>query len=211
MKANHPLEASRWTQAVGKSIDWYKRDVTEGVRRRKSVESDSSGLKVSLSTRSKRESLTGSPLKKGRNTGSNDAISATASYTDFGSRSSVGGPDDCSDASPDLNQLEPRLRVLEHGDDEDAEKNDDSSAAESTRRTPPHDSTFELQGNSTAAQMELTSHLLGNFTLPPNSSPRTNELKTALQESFTMVQKMLNEYTQMAKEREEWWATSPAL
>ena len=165
MKANHPVEASRWTQAVGTSIDWYKRDINDGVRRRRRVESDSSGLKVSLSTRSNRESLSGSPLKKGRLVGSNDAVSATASYTDLGS---VGGPDDSSDASPDLNQLEPRLRVLERGDDEDAEKNDDSSVAESTRRTPPHDSNFELQGNSTAAQMELTSQLLNNLSLPPN-------------------------------------------
>jgi hypothetical protein len=124
---------------------------------------------------------------------------------DLSSRSNVGGPDDSSDASPDLNQLEPRLRALERRDDEDEDKNDDSSAAESTRRTPPHDSSFELQGNSTAALMELTSQLLSNLALPPNSSLRTNELKTALQESFAMVQKMLNEYTQMAREREEWW------
>src|ERR1700720_2362800 len=28
MKANHPVEASRWTQAIGKSIEWYKREVS---------------------------------------------------------------------------------------------------------------------------------------------------------------------------------------
>jgi hypothetical protein len=207
MKANHPVEASRWTQAIGKSIDWYKRDCADVDRRRKSVESDSSGLKPAPSIRSHKGSfsITGSPLKRSRNAGNSETGSA-GSYTDLGSRASLGGPDDSGDASPDLNQTEPHLKILEGGDDGDRENNDDSSAAESTRRTPPHDSSFDLQGNSTAAQMELTSHLLDNLVLPPDSPPRTNELKNALKDSFAMVQGMLSEYVQMAKEREEWWA-----
>jgi hypothetical protein len=94
----------------------------------------------------------------------------------------------------------------DHGDDEDgAERNDDSSTAESTCQLPPYDTTFDLHGNSTTAQMELTSQLLSNLAIPPTSSPRTQELKTALKDSFVMVQDMMNEYVLMAKERDEWW------
>ena len=73
MKANHPVEAHRWTQAIAKSIEWYKmRDGAESdtssivaggslrrikSTRRKSAESDSSMMRTSPSMHS--QSLSG--------------------------------------------------------------------------------------------------------------------------------------------------------
>ena len=187
MKANHPVEASRWTQAIGKSIEWYKREGPDGEMRGTSGESQS-GLVKTHSQRSLRGSIsTLAKRRSGPAAAGNESL-APASYN---------GDDE--EMGPD--------NTPEDDDDEidDTEPNDDSSAAESTGRVPPYDTTFDLHGNSTVAQMELTSQLLSNLALPPSSLPRTQELKAALKDSFVMVQGMVNEYVQMAKERDEWW------
>ena len=50
LRANHPVEAHRWTEAIGKSIEWAKQGESGGERRRKSAESDSSvGIKSTYS------------------------------------------------------------------------------------------------------------------------------------------------------------------
>jgi oxysterol-binding protein 1 len=187
VKANHPVEASRWTQAIRKSIEWYKREGADGEVRGTSGESRSSLVKT-RSQRSLRGSI--STLPKRRLEPAAAGNESSASGFDNGDDEEMG-----QDDSP------------EDGDEEvdDAEQNDDSSAAESTARVPPYDTTFDLHGNSTMAQMELTSQLLSNLALPPSSLPRTQELKAALKDSFVMVQGMVNEYVQMAKERDEWW------
>jgi hypothetical protein len=53
--------------------------------------------------------------------------------------------------------------------------------------------------------MELTGQLLSSLSLLADSAPRTEELRTALEESFAMVHTMMDEYIQMTKDREEWW------
>jgi hypothetical protein len=213
MKANHPVEASRWTQAINKSIEWYKRDAsptTDSEGRRKSAESDSSGLRSTHSTHSQTPAHTqgrfsGTLLRKGRNVFS-DQGSASSSKADLSGNVSSGGgePPNAEDASPSLHQIGD-ANADGDGDGDDEEAADDSSGAESTSRNPPHSAGFELHGNSTAAQMELTAQLLSNIVLPPDAGARARELNTAVKESFAVVQGMLNEYVQMVREREEWW------
>lgn len=202
LKANHPVEAARWTQAIGKSIEWYKKE-GDGDQSRKSGESDSSALRhpPSMTRASLHEPGHGTSTRKRRGIGGSEGGSVTDSYADLGD----AGPGE--DASPNLNESADEGKA-EEADDEQEDEDDvsrQSSEADSTRRTPPYESSFELHGNSTAAQMELTSQLLTNLSLPPNSPPRTHELKNALKDSFSMVQGMFNEYAQMAREREEWW------
>lgn len=189
MKANHPVEASRWTQAIGRSIEWYKRDGPDTEPRRNSGDTQSSLVKTH-SQRSKRGSISTMPRQR-HETVSQGNDSTTSNFE-------TGDEEDASliirDNTPD-----------DGGFDDGAEQNDDSSAAESTCQVPPYDTSFDLHGNSTTAQMELTSQLLSNLAISPTASPRTQELKTALKDSFAMVQDMMNEYVQMAKERDEWW------
>lgn len=187
LKANHPVEASRWTQAIAKSIEWYKREGADGDIRRKSGDSDTSHMKSS-SHHHHSYMVSISSLAKRRQEG----VGSGSSFVDVG--------DDGGEMSPLTSRYAPN-----YGDVNEGERNDDSSAAESTGRVPPYDSTFDLHGNSITAQMELTSQLLSNLSLPPNAPARTHELKSALKDSFTMVQGMINEYVQMAKERDEWW------
>jgi hypothetical protein len=189
MKANHPVEASRWTQAIGRSIEWYKRDGPDTEPRRNSGDTQSSLVKT-YSQRSKKSSISTMPRQR------HEAVSQGNDSTT--SNFETGDEEDASliirDNTPDDGE-----------DDDGAEQNDDSSATESTSQVPPYDTSFDLHGNSTTAQMELTSQLLSNLAISPTASPRTHELKTALKDSFVMVQDMMNEYVQMAKERDEWW------
>ena len=213
MKANHPVEAHRWTEAISKSIEWLKLRESSAAtdsdassltpssmsKRRRSGESDSSALKATPSMQS--QSLSGHTGRKsapGGSTRDRDSMTGS-SYTFL----------DSADGSPNLTQNEeggPPVESLNSAEnDAGDEGDDDSSSADSDNKTLPHPS-FELHGNATSAQLELTSQLLYNLQLPPAASKRTLETQQALKDSLAMTQSLLNEYSQMAREREEWYA-----
>ncbi|KAK0212711.1 Oxysterol-binding protein-domain-containing protein [Desarmillaria ectypa] len=177
MKANHPVEASRWTQTISKSIEWHKHD-NEG---RRSGESDANGIIPKSVTVSSLHSHSHSRNESTKQSNWSEGESQSLASSHRGSHSQTN----------------------ERGD-EDLD-NDESSASESIRKTVPFDSSLELHGNSTSAQMELTSQLLSNLVLPSDVSQQTGDLRNALKESFSMVQGMLDEYIQMVKVREEWF------
>jgi hypothetical protein len=86
----------------------------------------------------------------------------------------------------------------EEDDDED-DGFEDSSASASIRThhvAAPHEETFELLGNSTAAQLELTLGLVG-----PGAAQ--DALRDALQ--------MVGEYVSVARERDAWWRKKLSL
>jgi len=210
MKANHPVEAHRWTEAISKSIEWYKlrescaatdSDASSlnapSLRKRRSAESDSGGLKWTPSIRS--QSLSGSIWKKSGGARDRDSL-AGSSYIQL----------DSADNSPNLTQNEesgaPRVESLNSAENDGGDEgDDDSSSADSESKTLPHPS-FDLHGNATSAQLELTSQLFSNFRLPPETPKHTLETQQALKDSLVMTQDLLNEYLQMAQDREEWYA-----
>jgi len=204
MKANHHVEASRWVQAIGKSIEWYRREggggsaTTDGEadgagsgRPRKSYESEDAGgsVRSHLGT----TKWTATLMKRGKS--DQDSLSSFkvgGEMTPLPVRGVVGGE-------------EPEKE--DDGDDEGDEGEDDvradESSASSGPQVPPHEVGFELQANSAAAQMELTAQLFSN--LGSSTGTREKELKVALKESFSAVQGMLNEYVEMVRERETWY------
>jgi len=80
-----------------------------------------------------------------------------------------------------------------------------SSSGASGTNIPPHEASFALHGNSTAAQLELTMQLLSEFLPPSITVIRTVELNGALKESLRRAQGMLDEYLHMVKKRDDWW------
>ncbi|RDB30164.1 Oxysterol-binding C2F12.05c [Hypsizygus marmoreus] len=219
MRANHHVEASRWTQAIGKSIEWYKREgaMTDGesaggspsLGRRTSVESAESGMKSVKSTHSQYNRFSATLMRKGGKAATGSDRESTASSKVDLTGSSVAPMS--GDASPNMSLLDEgwgsrSRKSASGGDDDDADVEDelqaDSSSSESSSKVPPHEDGFELQGNSAAAQMELTAQLLTNVAA---TSPSEVELKRALTESFSMAQGMVNEYIDMVRTREAWW------
>lgn len=191
MRANHPVEAARWTQAINKSMEWYRREADRSLVARRSTESDKSALRPT-----KIRTSFQSGMSAMRELGTHSLRGDQVSLVDTAEEDApIAG-----DISKDSVQAHDEEEV-----EEVANRHDSSAASEMTQSLPPHGSTFDLHGNSIAAQMDLTAQLLAGLPLPSDTALRTQELREALKESFTTVQSMTNEYLQMAKEREEWW------
>jgi hypothetical protein len=190
MKANHPVEASRWIQTISKGIEWYKRDV-DGDRRWYSTESESGGLKP---VESRRRGLSSTLLRR----------KSMKSETSISSNAEMGPEGESGSVKSKLRDSIASGYEKETNSEEEEEEND-SSDADSITQIPPHDSAFDLHGNSIIAQMEITSQLLANLSSPSGSHPQAAEFNTALQDSFALVQGMFNEYVRMATQRDEWW------
>lgn len=201
MKANHPVEASRWTKAIGLSIEWCKRDTATATedekQRRKSGESDSSVPVSKLpSSGSTRASLASSSvLRKSTRSKHASVISVGGTLSEGESLNGSYQTDRSGNGSPDL---EASYNRGHDADDEDG--GEESSIADSTHSIP-HANTFELHGNATITQLDLSAQLLANFAVPAESS----QLKAGLSESLTSTQSMLQEYLQMVRDRDEWW------
>ena len=190
MRANHPVEAARWTQAINKSMEWYRREADKSLGGRRSMESDKSALRPT-----KIRTSFQSGVSAMRELGTHSLRGEQVSLVDTAEDASIVG-----DISKDSLQAPD-----EEEGEEVANRHDSSAASEVTQNQPPHGSTFDLHGNSVAAQMDLTTQLLAGLPLPSDAPLRTQELREALKESFTTVQSMINEYLQMVKDREEWW------
>jgi len=164
LKANHPVEASRWIEAIKKSIEWSKTEASPiDERRRPSGESYSSGR---VSVQSGLIAPTMGSRKVSRANRTNESLSNIS-------------------ISPS--------HALEEPPRPETEEEQASSSSESSTELPPHEN-FELNGNAILAQMEL----LGQVLNQPGTAP-------GVRQSFTVVQDMINEYTQMVRERDAWW------
>ena len=182
MKANHPVEASRWTQSISRAIEHAKQNC-------KPCESDTS----SISRYSIRGTIN-SVLSVPRRDRDTESVSSSLLPTD-----DEGGE------IPVRRDASPREREIN-------EQNDASSGNDSTDRIydtnfPPHEASFELHGNSTASQLELTMQILSNQSSSSTTVTRSVELNGAFRESLGTVQSMLDEYLHMVKDRDDWWRT----
>ncbi|KAI0053692.1 hypothetical protein FA95DRAFT_1579337 [Auriscalpium vulgare] len=190
MKANHHVEAARWAQAIGKAIDFAKAEGGEVLHRTRSTHgSISSTLSVPHSS------------KKDR--------SDTESVTSSNVPTDDEGPFGAGSSRVHLHHHH------QHGDYSAGENDREASAETSSGndstervnegRVPPHEHSFELHGNSAAAQLELTTQLLANLLSPSNPPMRTAELTRALKDSLATAHSTFNEYSLMVKERDDWW------
>ncbi|KAF9218913.1 hypothetical protein BS17DRAFT_883213 [Gyrodon lividus] len=197
MRANHPVEAARWTQAISKSMEWYRREGEQGPIGRRSGESDRSALKPAK-VRTSFQSGVSVMSRMKVDFGAHRLKEEDGSFVDT-------RDEDNLPATGDVTKDNLKLQEEEESEDEAVHHHESSSASASTQNQPPHSSTFDLHGNSVAAQMDLTAQLLAGLSLPSGAPLRIQELRDALKESFAMVQSMTDEYVQMAKDREEWW------
>ena len=208
MKANHPVEAHRWTQAIAKSIEWYKmRDGADSdtssivaggslrrikSTRRKSTESDSSMMRTSPSMHS--QSLSG--FWKKNSPGNGSAMRDQDSDLDM-------------DASPDLSRdVEPPEQNIADKMHEEEDGDDASSAANSENKSPPHPN-IDLQANAAAAQLELTVQMVANLSSSASATAvpsHFRETVSALLDSLQTTQTLLSEYTSMGQSRDSWYA-----
>ncbi|KAF8995937.1 Oxysterol-binding protein-domain-containing protein [Cyathus striatus] len=216
LKANHPVEASRWALALQRSVEWYRGG---GIERR-SGESEEGAV---ASVPSTRHSYSPAALLRRSTTRALDIESLGGMGTGTGPSPTDGGGSVASasgvpavhvepvDASPSMNDPEEERddlgplngeRSPDGGEspDEDGERSSSASESDARRRVPPYEDSFELHGNAIAAQLELTLQLLSNLPLP--LEPRERETQGAIACSLGSVQGMINEYVGMVSQRE---------
>lgn len=170
IRANHPVEAARWIQAINKSIEWARRDVDSELLTRPSGESETRSMHSTgtgySNTVVKRPPAQPPSLSRRSTTGAGlDAESINAALSVDPNSSDVGNGGGRDTEGDD-------------GEEEDEQDGDDTSSADTgNRQHPPHDDAFELHGNSMLAQLEITQSLLATLfgatgsttgsTLPP--------------------------------------------
>ncbi|PPR03697.1 hypothetical protein CVT24_007418 [Panaeolus cyanescens] len=234
MKANHPVEAHRWTEAISRSIEWWGMQHAQHVanesdasslsnihatmnKRRKSGESDSSGIKATPSMTGSHSHTLSSTIWR-RSTQSHhgptasgsrsdqDSVLGSSSIVDLGSSLSGLGIREDGVAPKPAPGIEVSYRGTDNGDDE--ADDEDTSSADSDRKGPPHP-TADLTGNAAAAQLELTSQLLNNLiasTQDPSTSPKkVSDTHDAIRESLRITQNFLSSFITMSQEREKWY------
>ncbi|KAJ6546618.1 Oxysterol-binding protein-domain-containing protein [Mycena sp. CBHHK59/15] len=195
VKANHPVEASRWVQAIEASIAWGKAREGDAADEREREGVISSG--ASISSRQRLVSVLrkgGGSISMRRNgTGGSEADSMVSEYA-ADRESGEGSPRIGGESDADAEPREEEQDADAEEEDDDEEGYDDSSANSASLRTKfdvPHEATFDLLGNSLAAQMELMLALVGD----------TGAARDALKDALGMV----NEYVAISRERDAWW------
>ncbi|KAF8724406.1 hypothetical protein AX14_008859 [Amanita brunnescens Koide BX004] len=221
LKANHPVEAARWVQAIERSIQYFARDKTrtsserQDLSRRKSAESDSTSIRQSLSFFKKAARSGGSVVREVRDF-------ASMSRGDLTARSiSVGGNlnlrDSISTNAPEMvHSFEPTPGDVSpaYGGDENETEDNGSSTGDSLIKEPPYEPGFALHANSVTAQLELTAQLVAQMglgtksvaSLPSSSaSSASYSSSSALSESLSSLNLLVQEYINMVSERENWF------
>lgn len=180
MRTNHPVEASRWTQAITKSIDWYKHKNDE----RPSGES-------SLRAPSMRSSITSSKLPLGSGTtrrrNGSGVESTTSSLVDDDSSPNPGDSLSRTDLAYEDGLFDSSDELMEDSD------------------KPPFDDSFEIQGNFVHVQIGLISEYLQEVLKPDSQPSKFGESAKHLKDSVSNVQDILEEYLGMVRRREGWW------
>lgn len=189
MKASHPGEVARWTQVINRSIEFYQqKDRAHLPLPSSDAESINSTRESSKRAKSLRSSVDMLRGWSGRSTHS-------------ANRSRV-----------DINQPTARAESsVSHGAPEDNpdDRDDDShshSSANSDSSQIPHADQFPLQLHTMQMEIDLVKQLLEQLSLPPGSPPRLTEIKSTLQRSVLTIKDSVDQYTNMARERETWYA-----
>ncbi|KAI0320663.1 Oxysterol-binding protein-domain-containing protein, partial [Amylostereum chailletii] len=188
MKANHPVEASRWMQAITRAIDFTKQGQGQTQENSESDTPSKSSIRSSIrgSVSSLRSTL---PSRRERSDG--DSVSSSNLQPDEDSGGGGG------------HHLHSQQEAIIDDRQDSRSENDSSEQAETD--TPPHGASFDLQGHSTAAQLDLTAQLLQKLISSDTTHVPSSELATTLKDSMATVQALMNEYVSMVKERDDWW------
>ena len=236
MRANHPVEAKRWVEAIGRSIEYFRQREGAGAesdssssRRRRSIDSASaeSAIKLGLGIVASSSTLSSngghkSFLKKvGGNGKERDQESMSIVASTSGASSHPHTP---SEGSPSLMGVTVNVAgsvpkdigigdgqsddYPEEEDEEEGELADDAELRGEGGK-PPYPN-IELHGSTLSAQLELTAKLVEKLPTPAVSTAQTSQtqIKTheALTESLHTTQSLFANFLHMTREREEWYS-----
>lgn len=202
LKADHPVEGTRWTTMIRKNIDWYKQKEPRDRAARTSESSlrapsmtSMGATNASSNTLSSR--YTRGTLGKGREPSGN--------LSDNGN----GGPgSEVSSIAGDSPAAPPPKIVAGLEQQEDRDDAPDNSSADDLAESdlPPFEDTFKIQGNYVQIQTKLISDYFRTLFQPGSSAIDLSEKAAQLKDNVGNINSTLEEYFEMVQKREAWWA-----
>jgi len=202
LKADHPVEGTRWTTMIRKNIDWYKQEEQKDRAARKSEASLRAPSMKSVGTTNTSSNTLSSrrTLSKGREQSGN--FSDNYNCGPDSEASSITGIGGDSPAAP-TPKIVAGLEQQEDGGDAP----DDSSADDLTESDhPPFEDVFKIQENYVQIQTKLISDYLHAMLKPGPSATGLTELAGQLKDNIGSISSTLEEYLEMVQKREAWWA-----
>ena len=205
LKADHPVEGTRWTTMIRKNIDWYKqkeqRDrgarMSESSLRAPSMKSIGT-TNTSSNTLSSR--YTKSTFSKGREP--SGSLSDTGNGGPGSETSSITGVGGDSPAVPP-----PKIVAgLEQQEDEDDAPDDSSTDDLPESDHPPFEDIFKIQENYLQIQTKLTSEYLHALLQTASPAAGLTDRAAQLKDNIGNINSTLEEYFGMVQKREAWWA-----
>ena len=205
LKADHPVEGTRWTTMIRKSVDWHKRKEQRDRAARTSESSLRAPSMRSIGTTNTSSNTLSSrhtrgTLSKGKEPSGN--LSDNGHCGPGSEASSIIGVSGDSPAAPP-----PKIVAgLEQQEDED-DAPDDSSADDLTESDrPPFEGTFKIQENYVQIQTRLISDYLRALLQSGPSAIDLTEQAAQLKDNIGNIDSTLEEYFEMVQKREAWWA-----
>ncbi|KAJ1310654.1 hypothetical protein OPQ81_009183 [Rhizoctonia solani] len=172
MKANHPGEVARWVQMINRSIEFYQQkdrgQLPVPGSDADSIQSNNDGSKRSKSLRSSVDILRG--------------WSGRSNHSATRSRVSINQPAPPVESNASQISRDAPDTLGNPEDDTRSHSSEDSGPS-----TVPHEDRFNLQCRSMQMEIDLARQLLDQLVLPPDSSPRLLEVKSALERSLLTV------------------------
>ena len=201
LKADHPVEGTRWTTMIRKNIDWYKQkeQVDRAARTSESSVRTPSMRSVGTTNTSLSSRYTKSTLSKGKEPSGNLSDNGYGGLdSEASSITGVGGD---SPAVPPP-KIVAGLEQQEDGDDEPDDSSTDDLAESDC---PPFEDTFKIQENYVQIQTRLISEYLQAIiqTGPPTADLTVKAAQ--LKDNIGNVNLTLEEYLGMVQKREVWW------
>lgn len=205
LKADHPVEGTRWTTMIRKNIDWYKQKeqgdrtarMSESSLRAPSMRSIGTA-NTSSNTLSSRH--TKSTFSKGKEPSGN--LSDNGNGGPGSEASSISGFGGDSPAVPPP-KIVPGLEQQESGED----PLDDSSAEDIGESDyPPFEDTFKIQENYVQVQAKLISDYLHALIQTGSPAADLSDKAAQLRDNVGNINSTLEEYLGMVQKREAWWA-----
>ena len=199
LKADHPVEGTRWTTMIRKNIDWYN----QGEQRDRVARMSETSLRAP-SMRSVGTTNTSSNTLSSRRT-----LSKGREPSGNLSDNWNGGPDSEASSITGVGGDSPAVPTpkIVAGLEDGGYAPDDSSAddlAESDH--PPFEDTFKIQENYAQVQTKLISDYLHALLKPGPPTTDLAEQARQLKDSIGSINSTLEEYFEMVQKREAWWA-----
>ncbi|KAK9899188.1 hypothetical protein P389DRAFT_168108 [Cystobasidium minutum MCA 4210] len=231
LKANHPVEAMQWINALRTSIELTKQAEKE--------HGHTAGLGIQARTSSAASSfsslgLTNTPADTGRShTPSNyhkPASIPSSSSSSFKAptipTTNVIAPTPLTEKPPmpklnrtntagttGTNLTDDRASLLDDPFTRtpspqmtDGSVYGDDDNTEHSRRGPPHNDNFELLNNSAKTQVALTEQLITSLAaIGPNDQQKRQEVTDAAKRSLRMLEALIEQHLEQVKDREKWF------